>query len=534
MIDSYIRESMAKNSHTNNSVRKVSGVINYKQAKANVRDIIATLIDNNMGNRDLNPKSFMGYTKEAINDFIDTSPEVEGFVNNDGSLELERLRTHLIADFIQHGKLQPALDSNDISEIQINDFNSIWVEKNGVKEPYIDSATGQRVKFSDVEEYSHFVNQLLMEDTKKITSEDALIDAITLDGFRVAAQGSGATVADKEGKYKHKPTCVTIRKQRDKKFTAKELVESQCMSNNMGKLLEIIPSAKLTSFIGGATGSGKTVILQVLADNCPDDMRVAALGNPAELKLRRRQTYGEDEGVILNNVVHLEAREYASLDKAPREFPTIDNCNRALLRMTPEVEIVEEVRSRDEVEFVVDAAQTGHFFLTSFHAESVTGLLSRFVSLYIAQTQGIDRNSAVDIIADFLKIVVIREKMPDSTRKITEICEIDGAYYDEGGVRQFRIRPLYKYIRNTEVLAKTASGSISRSALKRKVVGRHYRVGTISCNLKKELIDAGFDEEIIQFLTKPLQLATKEEGGRQIQVYIPEPEDYVFNPLFID
>lgn len=527
MNSEYIRNRMRDNASKTQTVTANKGQIEYKQAKSSVRDRVSSLIEESSKKNNYKPKDYDLFVTEAINNYISELPKVEGFVSIDGQLETERLRKTLIADFMQHGKLQSALDSDEISEIQINDYNSIWVEKNGNREPYIDSTTGERIVFADREEYEHFVNGLLLEDNKKLTTNDALIDAITKDGYRVAVQGDSSTVADKDGEHKYKPICVTIRKQRARNFTTQELVESRGMSNNMGRLLEMIPLAKLTTFIGGPTGSGKTVILQALADNCPDDMRIAALGNPAELKLRRRYLSGNNKGTIRNNVVHLEAKEWYGSDKSPKEFPTIENCARANLRLTPDVIIYEEIRSKEEFEFTADAAQTGHFFLTSLHAKNVSGMLSRYVTMYISATQGIDRNTAVDILAEFLTLVIIRKKMPDNTRKITEVCEICGAKYDEGGNRVFDVNPIYSFIREKDVVQKTESGAISRKSLTRAVKGQHYRVGSISKGLQQDLFDAGFDEETIAFLARPLQ---KDSEGNPI----PEPESYEYSPLFTD
>lgn len=527
MNSDYIRSQMRFNASKSQYTPSVSRHIDYKTAKNIIRDKVSILIEDSSKINNYKSKDYDVFVLDAIDSYISESPMVEGFVSNTGELETERLRKTLQADFTQHGRMQAALDSDEISEIQFNDYNSIWVEKNGLREPYIDSATGDRIMFPDREEYEHFISGLLLEDNKKLTSSDSLIDAITKDGYRVAVQGSSATVADKEGDYKYKPICATIRKQRSRNLTTKELVESKCMSNNMGRLLEMIPIAKTTTFIGGATGSGKTVILQALADNCPDDMRIAALGNPAELKLRRRIINGEHKGVIKNNVVHLEAKEWHNSEKAPKEFPTIENCARANLRLTPDVIIYEEIRSKEEFEFTADAAQTGHFFLTSLHAESVSGLLSRYVTMYISATNGIDRNTAVDILSEFLKIVIIREKLPDSTRKVTEICEIRGAKYDEGGNRVFDINPIYKFVKAKDIVQKTSNGSISRKSLKRKVEGCHYRVGNISRELKRRFISCGFDEETLEFLSKPL---VQDEHGRTLC----EPESYTYSPLFID
>lgn len=526
MDSEYIRTKMRAHANKSQVDTEHKGLISYKQAKSAVRDEVSRLIEECSKKKSYTSKDYDYYVREAIDNYIQSSPKVDGFISENGSVEIERLKSALVADFIMHGKLQPALDSNEISEIQINDYNSIWVEKNGEREPYIDSTTGKRIMLPDREEYEHFVGGLLLEDNKKLTASSSIIDAITKDGYRVSVQGSGATVSDKDSENNYKPICVTIRKQREQKFTSKELVESKCMGNNMSKLLELIPVGKLTSFIGGPTGSGKTVILQVLADNCPDDMRIAALGNPAELSLRRRFKSGEYEGVIQNNVVHLEAKEWHSTDKAPKEFPTIENCARTNLRLTPDVVIYEEIRSKEEFEFTADAAQTGHFFLTSLHADSVEGLLSRYITQYIAATQGIDRNTAVDIIASFLRLVIIRKKMPDHTRKITEICEITGAKYDEGGNRVFDVNPLFSFIRDKEVLGKNSMGQISRKSLSREVKGNHYRVGTISDKLKNTLLDAGFDEESISFLSKPLEVV----DGK----VVPEVDNYIYNPLFLD
>ena len=510
-----INSAAARNSVV---LANTADMITFEQCKEDVRKKLSDAIAKMVNDRTYKPEAYSQVTVETIEKYVnEVQPAVAGYVK-DGVKQLSILTKALKDACVGYDVLEEVMHADNVSEIQINDYNTIRVERNGKNQLLTNPTTGKPVTFGSMDNYRNFINQLLMEDNKKVTETQAIIDSITKDGYRVNVIGETATVPDRSGDFKHKPINCTIRRQPESKFSGEDLVKNHTMSNEIHQLFEIIPRITASTFIVGATGSGKTVLLQLLADNTPAGTRISAMGYPAELKLRKRDA----SGVIVNNVVHLEAREWTGDGEAPREFPNIANVNAANLRLTPELMIFEEIRRKEEFAFCASAGNTGHTFYTTFHAKNCRQAATRVVVEYLAANPALTKDVVVEIVAGFLKFIIVQKKMPDGTRKVIEIAEVCGWELNEG-TAQLKLNMLFKFVREDDD-NESAPDVITDEYLRRTVVGNHYRVGCLSEEAIDLLRDAGFPKKSYALFVKPLQ---KDSNGKDI----PELGSYEYKPL---
>lgn len=487
------------------SLKKVS----FTEARAQILEMVQALRQTRDSRERYSIDQYKIDIQDCIDKFMETKKNllVEGFFTElrtgEVKKDMERLKIQLVDSFIGRSVLSEPFKSDKVDEIQVNEFDSVWVETGGKK-------ILTDYKFENQEAYQAFVERLLQESGKKMNDLDVIHDAITYEGYRLNVIGPGAAVADKSGPRKGMfTTYLTVRKQPEKKFTCNELIESGTFSRGIARMMEIIPIAKTPTIIAGATGSGKTVDIQIIQDNCPDNMRIFITGNPSELRPRRRDASGR----LINNVVQAEEREYLGDGTPSNMFPTPRNLNRAALRLTPDLIIKEEIRSPEEFIDFASTAETGHFGMTSLHSGTVYGVLNRYVTEYLRAASNVDRLTVMTIVAEFLKFVIIQTKMPDKSRKITEFAEIKGIKYVDG-VPEFDVNMLYRFKRvGSQQSEEKSKGSVSYDFMMRKVHGYHERCGFLSKEMHDFLINnTGFTESQIEFIAKPLEPQTYKEG----------------------
>lgn len=527
MIDS---KALANLTVSNKANTEYQTALTLEACENIVRQRISSAIDEELSK---NPdvvirKVFLSVTRGAIEQYIrDVKPLVEGFINEDGTPQLKKLQENLIHNFTGYGPIQEAMDSPTVTEIQINDYDSIFIEEHGILKRYTKSIkVGSQdkivpVSFGSRAKYAQWVNKLLMEDNKKLTEQIAVVDAITSSGIRVNVVSDKATVSDKYGQRKYSPINVTLRKQPEYKFTTEALINNKTMSKGIARLLELIPNSKLSTFVIGATGSGKTVLVNIITDNIPNETRVFAVGNPAELRLRRRDP---QTGMLLNNIIHTQATPWVGdLKQCPKEYPDTLNLIGAAMRVTPEIAIMEEMRFFTEFERFSSLATSGHCVISTFHGKSAAAAIDRYLAELQSANPALTRETICSTIAGFLKFIIVQQKQRDGTRKVKEVVEVVGTTVDAIGNKTLALNYLYKFIE--EKPSETVK-TMKKDAnyLKRPVIGSHYRVGCISEDSVEAFIAAGFTESDYGFLTAPLP--TDENGNP-----VPERDEYEFDPI---
>lgn len=331
------------------------------------------------------------------------------------------------------GILQPLIDDEEINEIMVNGPNDIFIEKNG-------KVTRCEMCFESVEELEEVMRAIAGQVHREINEKNPIVDARLADGSRV------------NGVYKNiaiNGPILTIRKFSEKFMRMQDLVENGTVSEVGAAMLEELVMSGYNIFVSGGTSSGKTTLLNALAEAIPSSERVIVCEDSAELKMH-----------YIDNIVHMECRNAnsAGLGKV-----SMADLIKSSLRMRPNRIIVGEVRG-DEVVDMLQAMNTGHDgSLSTGHANSVRGMLRRLETLYLS-AMPISVEAVRQQIAEGLDILVHIEKLEDGRRRITEITELCG--YENG---DFKLNVLME-LRNGE-LVHTGNEIVKNSKLCRPEFG---------------------------------------------------------------
>ena len=303
------------------------------------------------------------------------------------------------------GILQPLVDDKDISEIMVNGPGDIFIEKQGRVERC-------GLTFDSTEELEEVMRSIVGEVHREINEKNPIVDARLPDGSRV------------NGVYKNialNGPILTIRKFSENYMRMEDLVHNGTLSENGAKLLRMLVRCGYNIFVSGGTSSGKTTLLNALAEAIPREERVIVAEDSAELKMH-----------YIDNIVHMECRNSNS---AGQGKVSMSDLIKSSLRMRPNRIIVGEVRG-DEVVDMLQAMNTGHNgSLSTGHANSAEGMLRRLEALYLA-AMPISTEAIRQQIAEGLDILVHIEKREDGQRRIMEITELQG-YADQKGVLSF-------------------------------------------------------------------------------------------------
>lgn len=305
----------------------------------------------------------------------------------------EVLITRILDESVGYGPLEPLINDASITEILINGWNEVYIEKLGKLEL-------TEVKFRDDEHVRHIVDRIVSPLGRRIDESSPMVDARLPDGSRVNAVISPVSLNG---------TLVSIRKFRKEPFKMNDLLHFNTLSSSMAKFLDGVVRAKMNTLISGGTGSGKTTLLNVVADSIPMGERVITIEDSAELRLDRP------------NVVGMEARP-ANVEG--RGEITIRQLVRNALRMRPDRIIVGEVRSGEAFD-MLQAMNTGHEgSLTTVHANAPDDALRRVEAMVVMAGMELPSHIIREYIVGALDIIVQVTRLTDGTRKIVSISEI--------------------------------------------------------------------------------------------------------------
>jgi pilus assembly protein CpaF len=335
----------------------------------------------------------------------DAEPEIRSLIA--GMLEHERDRTplslyereNIVSDVLHElfglGPLELLLHDATISDILVNRYDQVYVERLGRLEP-------TDVVFKDERHLLQIIERIVSSIGRRIDESSPMVDARLADGSRVNAVIPPLAL---DG------AVLSIRRFRTDKLGAEDLVGRESWTAPMKTFLEAAVACRLNIIVSGGTGAGKTTLLNILSSFIHDNERVVTIEDAAELKLRQR------------HVVRMETRPANIEGKgAVRQRELVVNA----LRMRPDRIIVGEVRSEEALD-MLQAMNTGHDgSLTTIHANSPRDALYRLDTMVAMANLNIPEKAIRQQIASAVNLIVQVTRLSDGTRKITAVSEITG------------------------------------------------------------------------------------------------------------
>ncbi|MCR5847882.1 MAG: CpaF family protein [Lachnospiraceae bacterium] len=289
--------------------------------------------------------------------------------------------------------LQELIEDEEVSEIMVNGFEKIFIEKKG-------EIIEWNKKFNSKEKLDDVIQQIVATCNRVVNESEPIVDARLVNGERVNIVLSPPAING---------PILTIRRFPKEVFTMDMLIQNGSITSEAADFLKAAVKAGYNCFVSGGTSSGKTTMLNVLSEFIPEDERVITIEDSAELQIKS-----------VKNLVRLETRNAHS---SGCEAITIKDLIKTALRMRPDRIIVGEVRGA-EVADMLQAFNTGHEgSLSTGHANSSYDMLTRLEAMYI-QNAEIPLEAVRMQIASGIDIMIHLERGRDGVRRVTEINEI--------------------------------------------------------------------------------------------------------------
>jgi pilus assembly protein CpaF len=309
--------------------------------------------------------------------------------------ERDAILGDVIDEVFGFGPLEPLLRDKTISDILVNTYKQVFVERAGKLEEV-------PAAFQDDQHLLRVIDRIVSGVGRRIDDSSPMVDARLPDGSRVNAIIAPLAV---DGPL------LSIRRFPAERLTAEDLVAFKALAPNMLEFLRICVNARLNCLVSGGTGAGKTTLLNVLSSFISSRERIVTIEDAAELQLRQA------------HVVRLETRPANVEGKgAVKQRQLLVNS----LRMRPDRIIVGEVRGEEALD-MLQAMNTGHDgSLTTVHANTPRDALSRLETMVAMANVNLPDKAMRQQIAAAIQIVVQQARMSDGTRKVTSISEITG------------------------------------------------------------------------------------------------------------
>src|SRR5580658_1947999 len=309
--------------------------------------------------------------------------------------ERERMAREIMDEIFGLGPLEPLLKDSTISDILVNRYNQVYVERHGRLEPTV-------LTFKDDAHLMQIIDRIVSRVGRRIDESSPMVDARLPDGSRVNAIIPPLAIDGPS---------LSIRRFGRDPLTAQNMIENKSLTEAMLELMSYAVKGKLNVLISGGTGAGKTTLMNVLSGYIPDNERIITIEDAAELQMRQA------------HVVRLETRAPNIEGKgAVRQRQLVINA----LRMRPDRILVGEVRGEEAFD-MLQAMNTGHEgSLTTVHANTPRDAIARVENMVSMANLNIPERAIRHQIANAVHAVVQVARLSDGTRKVITISEITG------------------------------------------------------------------------------------------------------------
>ncbi|NLI81248.1 MAG: CpaF family protein [Deltaproteobacteria bacterium] len=370
--------------------RKGAGANDYYELKTRIHDRLIDLMDLSLLDS-FDETTLAPQIRRLVEQILrDEANQVPLNLN-----EREMLFREIQDEVFGLGPLEPFLQDPTVSDILVNSYHQIYVERFGKLEM-------TEARFKDEVHLRKIIDKIVSAVGRRIDESSPMVDARLADGSRVNAVIPPLAL---DG------SVLSIRRFSRDPLELEDLITLNTLTVEMAEMLKGIVRSKLNVLISGGTGSGKTTLLNVLSRFIPNDERIITIEDAAELQLKQ------------DHCVRLETRPP---NIEGRGEVTQRDLVRNSLRMRPDRIIVGEVRGQESFD-MLQAMNTGHEgSLTTIHANSPRDALMRLETMVAMTGMEIPSNFMRRYISSALDVVIQVARLADGSRKVMSIQEITG------------------------------------------------------------------------------------------------------------
>ena len=355
-----------------------------------IRDAVQkNLLLNNKYDNSMDSNQLRSIIEESFNQVL----EDENILYN--NLKREQVLKLVIADIVWYGPLEPLLDDAEITEIMVNGYDEVFIERFGLIEQ-------TSVKFENDFHLMRVIDRIVSPIGRRVDEMSPMVDARLPNGFRINATIPPLSL---DGPI------LTVRKFETKPFTVQDLITKGTMTIAVANFLKCCVEARVNIVISGGTGTGKTTFLNVLSSFIPMRERIITIEDTAELQLHQV------------HVVRLEKRPPNIEGKGEI---TIRQLVVNALRMRPDRIVMGECRSGEALD-MLQAMNTGHDgSMTTVHSNSPRDTLRRIETMVLMAGMELPLKAIREQVASSIELIIHLERLIDGTRKIVQVSEVQG------------------------------------------------------------------------------------------------------------
>ena len=306
-----------------------------------------------------------------------------------------RIAQEIADDILGYGPLEPFLRDPDITEVMVNGFHSIYIERAGRLHP-VDGA------FTDETHLRRTIDKIVARIGRRVDESSPMVDARLPDGSRVNAVIPPLAI---DG------SLLTIRKFSADPYMVEDLIGFGTMTRTVAEFLDQCVRGRLNILVSGGTGAGKTTTLNVLSSFIPGDERVVTIEDAAELQLHQE------------HVLRLESRPP---NIEGRGEVRIRDLVRNALRMRPDRIVVGEIRDAAALD-MLQAMNTGHDgSICTVHANTPRDALARVETMVLMAGVDLPVRAIREQVSSAIDLIVHQTRFKDGTRHLTHVTEVAG------------------------------------------------------------------------------------------------------------
>ncbi len=315
------------------------------------------------------------------------------------AVERDRLAQEVLNEVFGLGPLEPLLNDSTISDILVNTYNSVFIERRGLLEK-------TEVTFKDNRHLLQIIDKIVTGAGRRIDESSPMVDARMLDGSRVNVIIPPLAV---DGPI------LSIRRFGRSPLMADDLLRNRMLTAPMLEVLGAAVKARLNIVVSGGTGSGKTTLLNILSGFISERERIVTIEDSAELQLKQE------------HVVRLETRPPNVEGRgAVKQRELVINA----LRMRPDRIILGEVRGEETLD-MLQAMNTGHDgSITTIHSNTPRDAIARMETMAMMGDIRMSDKAIRAQIASAVHLIIQVSRMSDGSRRVTHITELTGAFSD--------------------------------------------------------------------------------------------------------
>jgi len=309
--------------------------------------------------------------------------------------EQNKIVEEVLDEVLGLGPLEPLLKEPTISDILVNGYNKVYIERSG-------KLSLTPVRFKDNAHLLHIIEKIVSLVGRRVDEANPIVDARLLDGSRVNAIIPPLAL---DG------PALSIRRFGRHVITSDEMIANFTLMPGMLRFLAAAVQSKATVLVSGGTGSGKTTTLNALSRFIPEEERIITIEDTAELQLQQRHVIKfETRPPNLNKEGGINQRQLL----------------RTALRMRPDRIIVGECRGPEALD-MLQAMNTGvEGSMSTVHANSPKDAFSRLQAMVLMADLELPTRVVVQQLASAIKLVVQISRLQDGTRKMISIAEVVG------------------------------------------------------------------------------------------------------------